>query len=184
MVVTWLPETCWATSRREIKNTKVTSIWFFLSTYFFLFNVVISLISTSLFRSLLWLCILLNYPPPPTPPIFRRNSQHCNARGMSFLVFTKNKNVKTQKWVLLPKPCRPHWNVANMLCISDGKFWRKPFIAYTFHLLACEQRRQMCTLPFNTNMWNLVNVRWKFYHNAYTLSSFSFYIIFLLLVKL
>ena len=29
---TWLPETCWAASRREIKNTKVTSIWFFLST--------------------------------------------------------------------------------------------------------------------------------------------------------
>ena len=29
---TWLPETCWATSRREIKNTKVTSSWFFLST--------------------------------------------------------------------------------------------------------------------------------------------------------
>ena len=29
---TWLPETCWATSRREIKNTKVTSNWFFLST--------------------------------------------------------------------------------------------------------------------------------------------------------
>jgi len=29
---TWLPETCWATIRREIKNTKVTSSWFFLST--------------------------------------------------------------------------------------------------------------------------------------------------------
>jgi hypothetical protein len=27
-----LPETCWATSRREINNTKVTSSWFFLST--------------------------------------------------------------------------------------------------------------------------------------------------------
>jgi hypothetical protein len=27
-----LPETCWATIRREIKNTKVTSSWFFLST--------------------------------------------------------------------------------------------------------------------------------------------------------
>ena len=32
MMGTWLPETCWATSRREIKNTKVTSRWFFLST--------------------------------------------------------------------------------------------------------------------------------------------------------
>jgi len=32
MMGTWLPETCWATSRREIKNTKVTSSWFFLST--------------------------------------------------------------------------------------------------------------------------------------------------------
>ena len=30
---TWLPETCWATCKREIKdNTKVTSSWFFLST--------------------------------------------------------------------------------------------------------------------------------------------------------
>ena len=28
----YLPETCWATIRREIKNTKVTSSWFFLST--------------------------------------------------------------------------------------------------------------------------------------------------------
>jgi len=59
-----------------------------------------------------------------------------------------------------------------------GKIWRKPFIAYTFHLLACEQRRQMCTLACNINMWNLVNVRWKFNHNAYTLSSVTFYIIF------
>jgi hypothetical protein len=32
MMGTWLPETCWATSRREIKNTKVTSSWVFLST--------------------------------------------------------------------------------------------------------------------------------------------------------
>ena len=32
MMGTWLPETCWATIRREIKNTKVASIWFFLST--------------------------------------------------------------------------------------------------------------------------------------------------------
>jgi len=32
MMGTWLPETCWATIRREIKNTKVTSSWFFLST--------------------------------------------------------------------------------------------------------------------------------------------------------
>jgi hypothetical protein len=32
MMGTWLPETCYATSRREIKNTKVTSSWFFLST--------------------------------------------------------------------------------------------------------------------------------------------------------
>jgi len=32
MIDTWLPETCWATSRREIKNTKVTSSWFFSST--------------------------------------------------------------------------------------------------------------------------------------------------------
>ena len=32
MMGTWLPETCWATSRREIKNTKVASSWFFLST--------------------------------------------------------------------------------------------------------------------------------------------------------
>jgi hypothetical protein len=31
MIGTWLPETCLATSRREIKNTKVTSSWFFLS---------------------------------------------------------------------------------------------------------------------------------------------------------
>jgi len=34
MMGTWLPETCWATSRREIKNTKVTSSWFFLSVLF------------------------------------------------------------------------------------------------------------------------------------------------------
>jgi len=32
MMGTWLPETCWATSRRELKLTKVTSSWFFLST--------------------------------------------------------------------------------------------------------------------------------------------------------
>ena len=32
MMGTWLPESCWATIRREIKNTKVTSSWFFLST--------------------------------------------------------------------------------------------------------------------------------------------------------
>ena len=33
MMGTWLPETCWATIRREIKNTKkATSSWFFLST--------------------------------------------------------------------------------------------------------------------------------------------------------
>jgi len=32
MMGTWLPKTCWATSRREIKNTNVTSSWFFLST--------------------------------------------------------------------------------------------------------------------------------------------------------
>jgi hypothetical protein len=32
MMGTWLPETFWATSRREIKNTKVTSSWFILST--------------------------------------------------------------------------------------------------------------------------------------------------------
>jgi len=32
MMGTWLPETCWSTIRREIKNTKVTSSWFFLST--------------------------------------------------------------------------------------------------------------------------------------------------------
>ena len=32
MMGIWLPETCWATSRREIKNTSVTSSWFFLST--------------------------------------------------------------------------------------------------------------------------------------------------------
>ena len=32
MMISWLPETCWATSRREIKNTKVASSWFFLST--------------------------------------------------------------------------------------------------------------------------------------------------------
>ena len=32
MMSTWLPETCWATNRKEIKNTKVTSSWFFLST--------------------------------------------------------------------------------------------------------------------------------------------------------
>jgi len=29
---TWLPETCWATIRREIKNTKSDISWFFLST--------------------------------------------------------------------------------------------------------------------------------------------------------
>ena len=28
MMGTWLPKTCWATSRREIMNTKVTSSWF------------------------------------------------------------------------------------------------------------------------------------------------------------
>ena len=33
MMGTWLPETCWATIRREIKNTKVTSSWFFISTH-------------------------------------------------------------------------------------------------------------------------------------------------------
>ena len=32
MMGTWLPEKCWATNRRETKNTKVTSSWFFLST--------------------------------------------------------------------------------------------------------------------------------------------------------
>ena len=32
MMGTWFPETCWATSRREIKNTKVPSSCFFLST--------------------------------------------------------------------------------------------------------------------------------------------------------
>jgi hypothetical protein len=32
MMGTWLPETCWATSRREINNTKVTSSWFILPT--------------------------------------------------------------------------------------------------------------------------------------------------------
>ena len=32
MMGTWLPESCWATSRRQINNTKVTSSWFFLST--------------------------------------------------------------------------------------------------------------------------------------------------------
>ena len=32
MMGTWLPKTCRATIRREIKNTKVTSSWFFLST--------------------------------------------------------------------------------------------------------------------------------------------------------
>ena len=32
MMGTWLTETCWATIRREIKNTKETSSWFFLST--------------------------------------------------------------------------------------------------------------------------------------------------------
>ena len=32
MMGTWLHETYWATIRREIKNTKVTSCWFFLST--------------------------------------------------------------------------------------------------------------------------------------------------------
>ena len=36
MMGTWLPETCWVTSRREIKNTKVASSWFFLSTMKFL----------------------------------------------------------------------------------------------------------------------------------------------------
>ena len=40
MMDTWLPETCWATIRREIKNTKVTSSWFFLSTLkYFLFQI-------------------------------------------------------------------------------------------------------------------------------------------------
>ena len=32
MMGTWLPKTCWATIRREIKIQKVTSSWFFLST--------------------------------------------------------------------------------------------------------------------------------------------------------
>jgi hypothetical protein len=32
MMDTWLLETCWATIRREIKNTKVACSWFFLST--------------------------------------------------------------------------------------------------------------------------------------------------------
>jgi len=32
MMGTWLPETCWATIRREIKNTKNDIGWFFLST--------------------------------------------------------------------------------------------------------------------------------------------------------
>ena len=35
MIGTWLhKKTCWATSRREIKNTKVTSSWVFLSTLY------------------------------------------------------------------------------------------------------------------------------------------------------
>ena len=38
MMGTWLPETCSATIRREIKNTKVTSSWFFLSTLYFIFS--------------------------------------------------------------------------------------------------------------------------------------------------
>ena len=33
MMGTWLPETCWATIRREKKIRKVTSSWFFLSTH-------------------------------------------------------------------------------------------------------------------------------------------------------
>ena len=33
MIGTWLPETCWATIRREIEIQKVTSSWFFLSTH-------------------------------------------------------------------------------------------------------------------------------------------------------
>jgi hypothetical protein len=32
MMGKWLPETCWTNGRRETKNTKVTSSWFFLST--------------------------------------------------------------------------------------------------------------------------------------------------------
>ena len=40
MMGTWLPETCWATIRREIKNTKVTSSWFFLSTQSVVFGLV------------------------------------------------------------------------------------------------------------------------------------------------
>jgi len=43
MMGTWLPETCWEKSRREIKNTKVTSSWFFLSTLNFQLGRVLTL---------------------------------------------------------------------------------------------------------------------------------------------
>jgi hypothetical protein len=68
MMGTWLPETCWATSRREIKTTKVTPSWFFLSTlnydawstthqgYFF---ISIYIPTNSFYSDSLY------YPPPP-----------------------------------------------------------------------------------------------------------------------
>jgi len=42
MMGTWLPETCWATIRREINHKKVTSGWFFLSIlYYFTFHYIL-----------------------------------------------------------------------------------------------------------------------------------------------
>jgi hypothetical protein len=72
---TWLPETCWVTSRREIKNTKVTSSWFFLCSV----NIFIC-----------WLAIVsywvLRYVEPVTSAVHRRrllniaNKMICRSR--------------------------------------------------------------------------------------------------------
>jgi hypothetical protein len=40
MMGTWLPETCWATIRREIKDTKSDISWFFLSTLYFWLSIM------------------------------------------------------------------------------------------------------------------------------------------------
>jgi hypothetical protein len=62
-----------------------------------------------------------------------------------------------------------------MRFLSDGKIWRKRFFAYNFHLLASEQRLQMCTLSRSTNMWKLANLKQIYYHNTYTLNRVFLY---------
>jgi len=59
MMGTWLPETCWATIRREIKNTKVTSSWFFLSTLLRLGSLNISFLVLAEYVSCVSYCTIL-----------------------------------------------------------------------------------------------------------------------------